>query len=55
MSTSKKGIKTKSKSGPDLDNDRSSSFVNNNDCPEKEGDNCKVPGVHSDSAPIGGG
>lgn len=24
-------------------------------CPVKEGDNCKVPGVFSDSEPIGGG
>ncbi len=26
-----------------------------NRCPVKEGDNCKVPGVFSDSDPIGGG
>jgi hypothetical protein len=26
-----------------------------NACPEKEGDNCKKPGVYSDSKPIGGG
>ncbi|MEN6460551.1 MAG: hypothetical protein ABFC94_04165 [Syntrophomonas sp.] len=26
-----------------------------NECPVKEGDNCKVPGGFSDSAPIGGG
>jgi hypothetical protein len=26
----------------------------NNECPEKEGDNCKIPGVYSDSEPIGG-
>ncbi|MDD2620600.1 MAG: hypothetical protein PHC92_08040 [Syntrophomonadaceae bacterium] len=26
-----------------------------NQCPVKEGDNCKVPGVFSDSDPIGGG
>ena len=26
-----------------------------NKCPEKEGDNCKVPGVYNDSEPIGGG
>ncbi|MDD4802754.1 MAG: hypothetical protein PHF24_07425 [Syntrophomonas sp.] len=24
-------------------------------CPVKEGDNCLVPGVYSDSEPIGGG
>ncbi|MDD3269771.1 MAG: hypothetical protein PHX14_10645 [Syntrophomonadaceae bacterium] len=27
----------------------------NNQCPVKDGDNCKVPGVFSDSEPIGGG
>jgi len=26
-----------------------------NTCPEKEGDNCKKPGVYGDSKPIGGG
>lgn len=26
-----------------------------NGCPKKEGDNCLVPGVFSDSEPIGGG
>ena len=26
-----------------------------NDCPEKEGDRCKKPGVYRDSEPIGGG
>ena len=26
-----------------------------NACPQKEGDNCLVPGVYSDSDPIGGG
>lgn len=26
-----------------------------NACPKKEGDNCLVPGVFSDSDPIGGG
>lgn len=26
-----------------------------NQCPDKEGGNCKVPGVFSDSDPIGGG
>lgn len=25
-----------------------------NECPIKEGDNCKVPGVFNDSEPIGG-
>lgn len=25
------------------------------DCPDKEGDNCKAPGVFNDSDPIGGG
>lgn len=25
------------------------------DCPVKDGDNCLVPGVYSDSEPIGGG
>lgn len=34
---------------------KSVSFVENNKCPDKEGDNCKEPGVHNDSAPIGGG
>ena len=37
---------------------KSSSVVKNsqnNQCPEKDGDNCKKPGVYSDSAPIGGG
>ncbi|MGI6434691.1 MAG: hypothetical protein ACOX0F_04945 [Syntrophomonadaceae bacterium] len=29
--------------------------IQDNECPEKDGDNCKVPGVYSDSAPIGGG
>ncbi|NLW91911.1 MAG: hypothetical protein GXY34_09995 [Syntrophomonadaceae bacterium] len=26
-----------------------------NACPQKDGDNCLVPGVYSDSDPIGGG
>ncbi|MEN6350917.1 MAG: hypothetical protein ABFD08_16170 [Syntrophomonas sp.] len=26
-----------------------------NQCPQKEGDNCLVPGIYSDSDPIGGG
>ncbi len=26
-----------------------------NSCPQKEGDNCKAPGVYGDSDPIGGG
>ncbi len=26
-----------------------------NDCPEKEGDNCKKPGVYGDSKPLGAG
>lgn len=26
-----------------------------NECPKKEGDNCLVPGVYSDSKEIGGG
>jgi hypothetical protein len=25
-----------------------------NECPQKDGDNCLVPGVYSDSDPIGG-
>jgi len=25
-----------------------------NECPQKEGDNCLVPGTYSDSDPIGG-
>lgn len=29
--------------------------IQDNKCPEKDGDNCKVPGVFSDSDPIGGG
>jgi hypothetical protein len=28
--------------------------IQNNGCPVKDGDNCKVPGVYSDSDPIGG-
>ncbi len=37
---------------------KSRSVAKNNDsneCPKKEGDNCLVPGVYSDSEPIGGG
>jgi len=30
------------------------SLVKDNECPIKEGDNCLVPGVYSDSEPIGG-
>lgn len=29
--------------------------IQDNKCPEKEGDNCLVPGVYNDSDPIGGG
>lgn len=37
-------------------NNQSISYVNNNnECPIKEGDNCKVPGAFNDSEPIGGG
>lgn len=28
--------------------------IQDNKCPEKDGDNCLVPGVYSDSDPIGG-
>lgn len=29
--------------------------IRDNECPDKEGDNCKVPGAFNDSDPIGGG
>lgn len=28
--------------------------ITDNKCPDKEGDNCKVPGIFNDSEPIGG-
>lgn len=39
----------KVKRDPVVNNDQS------NECPVKDGDNCLVPGVYSDSEPIGGG
>jgi len=52
MASKDKDSKSKSKN---QSQSKSPSFVNDNQCPNKEGDNCKEPGVFSDSPPIGGG
>lgn len=45
-----------SKKSKNSSNTGSKNSVKDCDCPKKDKDgNCQVPGVHSDSEPIGGG
>lgn len=50
--------KKDSKNSQSVEKDKKGWKVNtdkSNECPVKEEDNCKVPGVFGDSDPIGGG
>jgi len=47
--------KDKNNKSKNQNQSQSRSVSIDNQCPNKEGDNCKEPGVFSDSAPIGGG
>lgn len=47
--------KKSDKSEPVKPNNQKDQGSGGNACPQKDGDNCLVPGVYSDSDPIGGG
>jgi hypothetical protein len=55
MSSKEKKSKSSSVVKKNNQSNQSTQNIESNECPKKEGDNCLVPGVYSDSAPIGGG